>query len=344
MSTVLVTGGAGYVGSHAAKALAAAGYDVVVYDSLLAGHREAVARVAAAFPGRSITFFQGDILDTPALERTLRETGAAAVMHFAALLSVGGSVKDPFGYYRANVTGAMSVLSAMADVGVTRFVFSSTAATFGEPQRIPIDETHPQKPINPYGESKLVVERSLPFLERAVGIKSTALRYFNASGADPDGLIGEDHHPEEHLIPRAIAAAQGGDGLTVFGDDYDTPDGTCIRDYIHVTDLAAAHVLALGRLEAGGASTAYNLGNGEGQSVRQVIDAVARVTGRPVPHAIGPRRPGDPARLVASSAAARNELGWKPAYFALETIVETAWRWHERHPDGYRSAGRGGSR
>jgi UDP-glucose-4-epimerase GalE len=256
-------------------------------------------------------------------------------MHFVARLSVGESVREPIGYYRTNVTGTLTVLEAMAACDVRQFVFSSTAATFGEPIATPIDESHPQRPINPYGESKLAIERVLPHLERATGIKSVALRYFNAAGADPDGLIGEDHRPEEHLIPLAIDAAHGGKALTVFGDDYDTPDGSCLRDYVHVTDLAAAHLASLERLSSGGASGSYNLGNGVGMSVKQVIDTVARVGGRPVPHSIGARRAGDPARLVASNERARRELGWKPQLGDLETIVETAWAWHERMPAGY---------
>lgn len=335
MSTVLVTGGAGYVGSHAVKALASAGHDVVVYDDLSAGHREAVSAVARAFPARQISLVPGDIADAAGVEAALRRAGATAVMHFAARLLVGESVREPFAYYRVNVGGALSVLEAMARAGVRHFVFSSTAATFGEPERVPIDEAHPQRPINPYGETKLAVERALPHLERACGIRAVVLRYFNASGADPDGLLGEDHDPEEHLIPRALAAAAGGEPLTIFGDDYPTPDGTCVRDFVHVADLADAHGLALGALEAGGASSAYNLGNGDGRTVREVLDAVQAVTGRAVPHEIGPRRAGDPARLVASSARARRELGWAPSRARLETIVETAWRWHERHPRGY---------
>lgn len=335
MSTILVTGGAGYVGSHAVKALASAGHDVVVYDDLSAGHPEAVERLAAAFPARRIRLVVGDVLDTAAVGAALRDDRASAVMHFAAKLSVGGSVLDPFTYYRTNVTGTLSVLAAMAAAGVDRFVFSSTCATFGEPRTPTMDETHPQQPINPYGETKLTVERALPHLERASGIRFVALRYFNASGADPDALVGEDHAPEEHLIPRAIAAATGGEPLTIFGDDYDTPDGTCIRDYVHVADLAAAHLAALAHLDAGGASSSYNLGSGDGMSVREVLKAVASVTGRPVPHTIGPRRPGDPARLVASSGRARAALGWTPSFARLETIVGTAWQWHERHPKGY---------
>lgn len=340
MSTVLVAGGAGYVGSHAVKALAADGYDVVVYDNLSAGHREAVDRLAAAFPARRIELVVGDILDGALVRRTLEASGASAVLHFAALLSVVGSVRDPLAYYRNNVTGTASVLEAMAGAGVKHLVFSSTCATFGEPTTATIDETHPQRPINAYGESKLAIERALPHVERAHGIRSVALRYFNASGADPDGLIGEDHRPEEHIIPRAIAAVRGGDGLCVFGTDYPTDDGTCVRDYIHVCDLADAHLSALRRLERGGASINVNLGTGTGMTVKQVLDAVGRVAGRPVPHTTGPRRDGDPARLVASRGLAQTELGWTPR-FDLDRIVETAWRWHESHPDGYGRQARG---
>ncbi len=337
MSTVAVLGGAGYVGSHAVKALAGAGYDVVVYDNLSAGHAEAVERLAAAFPARSIRLVTGDILDEPAVLAMLRSSGATAVMHFAARLLVGESVREPIGYYRANVGGTMSVFGAMAEAGVKRLVFSSTCATFGEPIGDTIDETHPQRPINTYGETKLAIERALPHVERATGLRSVTLRYFNAAGADPDGLIGEDHQPEEHLIPLAIAALRGGKPLTIFGDDYPTPDGTCVRDYVHVADLADAHVASLRRLEAGGASAQFNLGTGNGMSVRQVIDAVSAVAGRTVPHTVGARRPGDPARLVASNERARRDLQWEPRLGALRSIVDTAWRWHERHPHGYGS-------
>jgi UDP-glucose-4-epimerase GalE len=342
MSTVVVTGGAGYIGSHAVLALAAAGYDVVVYDDLSAGHREAVARIIKAWPQRRISLVKGDVLDGAVIAQTLRTSGADAVMHFAARLAVGESVRDPLGYYRTNVIGTLTLLEAMVGAGIRRFVFSSTAATFGEPEHVPIDETHPQRPINPYGETKLAVERALGYVDRALGLRAITLRYFNAAGADPDGLIGEDHDPEPHLIPLTIRAAQGGPPLTVFGDDYPTPDGTCVRDYIHVTDLAEAHVLALRALEDGAASNAYNLGNGDGVSVKALIESVERVSGRRVPHTIGPRRPGDPARLVASSQRARGGLGWRPRLDRLDQIVETAWRWHERHPNGY--GDRAGSR
>jgi UDP-glucose-4-epimerase GalE len=337
MSTVLVTGGAGYVGSHTVMALAAAGYDVVVYDNLCYGHAEAVERIQKAFPRRSVRLVRGDILDGPAMLKALKESQATAVLHFAAFLFVGESVAKPLEYYRNNVTGALTVLGAMAEAGVKRFVFSSTCATFGEPTTPTIDETHPQKPINAYGQTKLAIEHALPHIERAHGVTWVALRYFNASGADPDGRIGEDHTPEIHVIPLAIAASQGGPGLTIFGDDYPTPDGTCIRDYVHVSDLADAHLAALKALEAGAASAAYNLGNGNGSSVKELIECVGRVTRKRVPHTIGPRRPGDPARLVASSARARQALNWSPRYADLDTIVGTAWRWHERHRHGYRS-------
>ncbi len=334
---VLVTGGAGYIGSHAVQALAAAGHDVWVFDNLSAGHAEAVGRLQAVFPDRRLTLVQGDITDGAAVTQALRASAAAAVMHFAARLSVGESMREPAAYYRTNVSGTLTVLEAMATCGVRHFVFSSTAATFGEPQHTPIDETHPQVPMNPYGETKLVVERALAHLERATGLTSVIFRYFNAAGADPGGLIGEDHTPEDHLIPRAILAALGGDPLRIFGDDYPTADGTCLRDFVHVSDLADAHVAGLRRLLAGGASAAYNLGMGDGVSVREVVEMVARVAGRPVPHVMAPRRAGDPARLVASSQKARTELGWAPTRGALETIVRTAWQWHTRHPQGYRT-------
>ena len=256
-------------------------------------------------------------------------------MHFAAFLDVGESVREPAKYYRNNVTGALSVLEAMAAESVRHFVFSSTCATYGEPLETPIGETHPQAPINSYGESKLAVERALPHFAGAHGMKYVALRYFNASGADPGGEIGEDHSPEIHLIPRAIEAAAGGRGLHVFGDDYPTPDGTCLRDYIHVTDLADAHLKALERIAGEGASGAYNLGTGTPHSVREVIETVARVTGRRVPWTLAPRRPGDPAVLYAAAHKARAELGWTPALGDLETIVRTAWDWHRTHPRGY---------
>lgn len=323
---VLVTGGAGYIGSHAAKALRQAGYHVVVFDNLGAGHRGAV---------KFGDFVQGDITDVAAVRDALRRFDIFAVMHFAAFLDVGESVREPVRYYRNNVGGALSVLEAMIAESVKFFVFSSTCATYGEPIETPISETHPQNPINSYGESKLAVERALPHFERAYELRWVALRYFNAAGADPDGDIGEDHSPEIHLIPRAIVAATGGAGLTVFGDDYPTPDGTCLRDYVHVTDLADAHVRALEAIVDTGKSGAYNLGTGHPHSVRTVIDTVERVTGKAVPWTLGPRRAGDPAVLYAAPQKAQTHLHWTPRYAALDVIVDTAWRWHRTHPHGY---------
>ena len=330
MATVLVTGGAGYIGSHAVKALAAAGHQVVVYDNLSAGHRQ-----AARFGHQ---FVDGSIHDAERLRRALRDHGCEAVMHFAAWLSVGESVKDPSGYYRNNVFGALSVLDAMVAEGVPHLVFSSTAAVFGNPVETPITETHPQQPINAYGETKLAVERALPHYERAYGLRAVVLRYFNAAGADPDGDLGEDHSPELHLIPRAIDAALGRATFQIFGDDYDTPDGTCLRDYIHVTDLADAHLLAMQSLRDGGPAATYNLGNGRPTSVREVVDSVARVVGREVPLTMGPRRDGDPAVLFASSARIKQDLGWKPRFEDIDTIVRTAWAWRDTRPEGYRTA------
>jgi UDP-glucose-4-epimerase GalE len=327
---VLVTGGAGYIGSHACKALSQAGYHVVAYDNLVAGHREAV---------RYGDLVEGDIADVATVRRALRTHGISAVMHFAAFLDVGESVREPAKYYRNNVAGTLGVLEAMAAEQVRAFVFSSTCATYGEPDETPIVETHPQRPINSYGETKLAIERALPHFERAAGIRWAALRYFNAAGADPDGEIGEDHSPEIHLIPRAIEAATGGRALQVFGDDYKTPDGTCLRDYIHVSDLADAHVRALDAIGRGDPSGAYNLGTGRPHSVREVIDSVERVTGRPVPRALAPRRPGDPAVLFAAPGKACSALGWTPRLADLDAIVGTAWAWHRTHPQGYRPPG-----
>jgi len=324
-----VTGGAGYIGSHASKTLAQAGYHVVVLDNLTAGHRDAV---------KDAELIEGDVGDVPLVRLVLRDHQISAVMHFAAFLDVGASVRDPAGFYRNNVIGTLGLLEAMAAESVRLLVFSSTCATYGEPIETPIVETHPQRPINSYGETKLAIERALPHFERAYGLRSIALRYFNAAGADPDGEIGEDHSPEIHLIPRAIQAATGGEGLQVFGDDYPTPDGTCLRDYVHVVDLADAHVKALEALAETGRSTAYNLGTGTPHSVRQVIDSVERVSGRRVPWTLGPRRAGDPAVLYAAAHKAQAELHWKPRFANLDAIVSTAWNWHRSHPKGYGSA------
>jgi UDP-glucose 4-epimerase len=326
--TVLVTGGAGYIGSHAAKALRQAGYRVVIYDNLSAGHRDA----ALGAP-----LVEGDIRDVDAVRRALRDSGASAVMHFAAWLTVSDSVRDPIGYYRNNVTGALATLEAMAAEHCRQFVFSSTCAVYGEPEETPLRETHPTLPINSYGQTKLAVEHALPHFERAYGIRSIRLRYFNAAGADPDGELGEDHSPEIHVIPRAFEAASGGPPMDVFGEDYPTPDGTCLRDYIHVSDLADAHVRALRRLEENGGSATYNVGTERPSSVRDVIASVERVTGRKVARRSAPRRPGDPAVLFASAQRIRDDLGWTPQRPALDTIVGDAWRWHSIHPQGFKS-------
>ena len=325
--TVLVTGGAGYIGSHAVKALRAAGHQAVIYDNLSAGHREA----ACGAP-----LIVGDIGDGAAVRRAIRDSGATAVMHFAAWLSVADSMSDPAGYYRNNVMGTLATLEAMAAERCSLFVFSSSCATYGEPIETPIRETHPTAPINPYGQTKLAVEQMLPHFERAFGIRSVALRYFNAAGADPDGELGEDHSPEIHAIPRALEAARSGQPFAIFGEDYPTPDGTCVRDYIHVADLADAHVRALSWLARGGASSIYNVGTERPTSVKDVIAAVERVTGHTVTRRSAPRRPGDPAVLYASAERIRADFGWTPARPDIDTIVADAWRWHSAHPNGFR--------
>lgn len=320
MKHVLVTGGAGYIGSHTCKALAAAGYVPVTYDNLVYGHRYAV---------KWGPFVHGDILDRTALDTAFRAWQPVAVMHFAAFAYVGESVTNPGKYYRNNVVGSLTLLEAMRDAGVGQFVFSSTCATYGVPQAVPIAEDHPQIPINPYGASKLMIERMLQDFDNAHGLRSVSLRYFNAAGADTDGEIGEAHDPETHLIPLVLDAAAGArPSVTVFGSDYPTPDGTCIRDYIHVTDLAQAHVLALQALQAGAATTAYNLGNGRGFSVRQVMDTARAVTGRDFTVCVGPKRAGDPPELVGNASRIRAELGWSPQHAELNDIVGTAWCWH----------------
>lgn len=328
---ILVTGGAGYIGAHAAKTLAAHGYVPVTYDSLVHGHEWAV---------RWGPLERGDIADRERLDDVLGRHRPDAVMHFAAYAYVGESVGDPGKYYRNNVAGTLSLLEAVRDQGIERFVFSSTCATYGIPETLPITDQAPQRPINPYGRSKLMVEAMLADFGAAHGLRWTALRYFNAAGADPQSEIGEMHDPETHLIPLAIAAAAGdGPPLTVFGDDYDTPDGTCIRDYVHVSDLAEAHVLALAALDRGAAGEAYNLGTGHGFSICEVIQSVERVTGRPVPHRFGPRRKGDPAVLVSSAERARDALGWSPSHTEIDGIVATAWAWHQRSREA--AAGKG---
>ncbi|MBM3267182.1 MAG: UDP-glucose 4-epimerase GalE [Candidatus Sericytochromatia bacterium] len=322
---ILVVGGAGYIGSHCVKELARRGYDVVTLDNLSRGHRHAVKWGA---------FEHGDMADPPFLRQLFGRHDIAAVMHFAALTYVGESVTDPHTYYKNNVCNTLNLLGAMREAGVRRFIFSSTCATYGEPQEVPITESHPQSPINPYGQSKLMVERILADYARAYEFQCTSFRYFNAAGADPDGEIGEEHDPESHLIPLVLRAAQGGPPLQLFGTDYPTPDGTCVRDYIHVTDLAAAHILGLERLLAGHSGAVYNLGNGNGYSNLAVIRAAEATTGRKVAYDAAPRRPGDPATLVGSARKAVEELGWKPRYATIEQIMQTAWGWHSRHPAG----------
>lgn len=329
MARVLVTGGAGYIGSHTAKALAAAGHHVVLLDDLSAGHLEATG-------GRPLV--QARIHDVDTVRRALSDHGIDAVMHFAAWLAVAESVTHPAKYYENNVVGSLRLLDAMVAAGVQRLVFSSTCAIYGEPQRLPLTEDHPTAPVNAYGESKLAIERALRHFERAHGLRSIALRYFNAAGADPEGELGEDHDPEIHLIPLAIAAARGGRELKVFGQDYPTPDGTCLRDYVHVADLAQAHLRALDALERGVATTRYNVGTGRPWSVREVIDTVGRVVGTPVRWSAAPRRDGDPSALYAAGERMATDLGWTPQRSDLDSIVADAAAWFAAHPEGYRSS------
>ncbi len=320
--SVLVTGGAGYIGSHACKALAQAGYVPVTYDNLSRGHRHAV---------RWGPLVEGEIADRTAVAAALKRHHVASVMHFAAFAYVGESGTDPALYYRNNVVGTLALLDAMREVGVDRIVFSSTCATYGLPEEMPIAETTPQRPVNPYGETKLAIERVLHWYGQAYGLRSVALRYFNASGCDRGGEIGEEHHPETHLIPLVLRAALGAaDPISIFGIDYPTPDGTAIRDYIHVEDLASAHVRAIRYLAEGGASTALNLATGRGYSVREIIAAVARATGRDVPQREAPRRPGDPPALVADPRLARSVLGWQAECSDLDTIIGSALAWETR--------------
>jgi UDP-glucose-4-epimerase GalE len=310
------------------RALLAAGHEAVVFDNLTTGHRAAVP------PG--VALVEGDLLDPEALRACFATHAPHAVMHFSARSLVAESVQDPVPYYANNVSGTLNLLDSMHANGVTRFVFSSTAALFGEPETVPIPDDAPVRPINPYGTSKLMVERILADCDRAYGLRYVSLRYFNAAGAAADGVIGEDHRPETHLIPLVLQVALGRRrSISVFGMDYPTDDGTCVRDYIHVEDLCSAHLLALDHLAAGGESRAYNLGNGRGFSVREVIEAVQRVTGAPIPVEEAPRRRGDPAVLVADSSRIRADLGWGPIHPELETIVAHAWQWHRTHPQGF---------
>ena len=320
---VLVTGGAGYIGSHACKALAGAGFQPVVFDNLSRGHREAV---------RWGPLVEGDLADRQRLCAALIEHKVEAVMHFAAYAYVGESVTDPALYYRNNLGGTLSLLEAMREAGIGEIVFSSTCATYGIPDGVPIREDAPQRPVNPYGETKLAIERALHWYAAAYGLRSVSLRYFNAAGADPEGEIGEHHEPETHLVPLVLQAALGQrPHIEIYGTDYPTPDGTAIRDYVHVCDLAIAHLRALERLRGGGGSAAVNLGTGQGHSVREVIAAAELASGRKVPARAAPRRPGDPPALVADPSLAGEILGWHPQHSDLDTIIRTSLAWHTRH-------------
>ena len=320
--TILVTGGAGYIGSHACKALAAAGYTPVTFDNLVYGHADLV---------KWGPLERGDLLDSERIRQVIAHYRPQAVMHFAAYAYVGESVTEPAKYYRNNVVGTLNLLDAMRESRVGRLVFSSTCATYGEPQQIPISESHPQQPINPYGTTKLMIEQVLRDYSQAYDLRAIALRYFNAAGADPQGECGEDHTPETHLIPLVLEVAAGRRSrITVFGDDYPTPDGTCIRDYIHVTDLATAHLQALAYLEQQSGFHPFNLGNGRGFSVNEVIACAEQVTGQKIAVEIGARRPGDPPQLIGDANAAMRQLGWHQSLGELPQIIESAWAWHQR--------------
>ncbi|AZV54088.1 MULTISPECIES: UDP-glucose 4-epimerase GalE [Bacillus] len=328
--TILVCGGAGYIGSHAVAALLAKGERVVVVDNLQTGHKEAVLEGAV--------LEEGDLRDHVFLRQVFKTHQIEAVMHFAADSLVGESVTDPLKYYDNNVGGATALLQIMNEFDVKHIVFSSTAAAYGEPKCVPIVETDETNPTNPYGETKLAIEKMLKWSEQAYGIEYVVLRYFNVAGAHTEGLVGEDHQPETHLIPIILQVALGKrDQIMIYGDDYETEDGTCIRDYIHVMDLVEAHILAVDRLRAGKGSATYNLGNGTGFSVKQVVEAVRKVTGHAIPAQVAKRRAGDPAKLIASSEKALQELGWTPQYADLHTIIQSAWDWFQKHPDGYQS-------
>lgn len=325
---ILVCGGAGYIGSHAVRGLLNENREVIVIDNMQTGHVEAVPK--------NIKLELGDLRDKEFIDRIFKSNKIEGVIQFAADSLVGESMVTPDKYFENNVIGTMNLLNAMKKYGVKNIVFSSTAATYGEPKKVPIVETDETKPTNPYGESKLMVEKMLKWYDNAYGIKYTALRYFNVAGAYETGEIGEDHSPETHLIPIIFQVALGErEKISIYGDDYQTEDGTCIRDYVHVMDLVDAHILALNRLEKGNSSEIYNLGNGEGFSVKQVIEVARKITGHPIPAEISPRRAGDPEKLVASSEKAMKELNWKPKYSSLEDIISTAWKWHKNNPEGY---------
>ena len=325
---ILVCGGAGYIGSHAVHALVEKGEQVVIVDNLQTGHRGALNPAAK--------FYEGDIRDAAVLDKIFTENKIEAVIHFAANSLVGESMEKPLLYFNNNVYGMQVLLEAMVRHGVDKIVFSSTAATYGEPKRVPIHEDDETCPTNTYGETKLTMEKMMKWVSRANGVRYVSLRYFNAAGALPDGSIGEDHATETHLIPLILQVPNGKRAhITIYGDDYKTPDGTCLRDYIHVVDLADAHVLALEYLRKGGASDIFNLGNGQGFSVKEMIAAAEKATGRSIKVEIGARRAGDPAQLIASSEKARTVLGWKPQFTDVEQVIGTAWKWHESHPHGY---------
>lgn len=326
--TIAVLGGAGYIGSHTVAQLVKAGQDVVVLDNLITGHKRAVDPKAR--------FYQGDIRDYHFLSQVFSKEKIDGVIHFAAFSIVPESMKDPLKYFDNNTSGMITLLEAMKQFGIKKIVFSSTAATYGEPKQVPIHEDDPQVPTNPYGESKLAMEKIIKWADVAYGIKFVALRYFNVAGAMPDGSIGEDHHPETHLIPIILQAAAGTrDGLQIFGDDYPTKDGTNVRDYVHVVDLADAHILAMKYLSEGNDSNAFNLGSATGFSNLEILNAARKVTGQPIPAKIGPRRPGDPSTLIAASDKARTILGWKPKFDDVEQVIATAWNWHQTHPEGF---------
>jgi len=326
MATILVTGGAGYIGSHVVKELLRQGHNPIVFDNLQTGHRKATM---------DALLIEGDLSDQERTAEIFQANSIEAVMHFAGDCLVGESVQNPLKYFKNNVKNGLKLIEITEQFNVRKFVFSSSAAVYGEPKEVPISEEHPCAPTNPYGETKWIFERILQAFHDAGKLVFVSLRYFNAAGADPEGELGEDHSRETHLIPLVTKSALEGNSVPVYGTDYDTPDGTCIRDYIHVTDLARAHILALQKLEREEKSAIYNLGNGNGYSVREVIETVEKVTGRNVLSVDSPRRPGDPARLVASSEKIRKQLGWNPEYPDLETIVQTAWEWHRKHPKGY---------
>ncbi len=323
---ILVTGGAGYIGSVVVEDLQAKGNETIVLDNLVYGHKQAI--------GKNTVFYEGDIGDGDLVRKILSEHEIGACMHFSAFTYVGESVENPKIYFKNNVAQTLKLLDVLIENNVKKFVFSSTAAVFGEPQKIPIDETHPQNPTNPYGWSKLMVEKILQSYDAAYGLKFVALRYFNACGAS--GSCGEDHNPETHLIPLVLFAAQGRrEFISIFGDDYPTPDGTALRDYIHISDLSQAHLLALEHLHSGGNSEFINLGNGQGFSVKEVIETARKITGKTIEARIAPRRAGDPSRLVADSKKARKVLGWNPQFPDLNSIIESAWKWHQANPNGY---------